>query len=261
MQAKKIMVIPDTQIKPGVPTNHLEAAGRAMLRYRPDVVIHLGDHWDMESVSSYATAIEIEGKRILEDIHCGNRALTRLMKPLNDYNEKQRRQKGKQYKPELIMLRGNHEARLQRYIDSHPALDGVIGEWMFNDEDHGFRVVPFKEIESVQGIMFSHYFYQQNTGRPYGGTCHTKLKNIGSSFCMGHQQGKDLAERKLADGTPQRGLVAGSFYQHQEGYRGPQGHESWHGVVILNNCKNGTYDLMELGMDYLLERFGKGLKP
>lgn len=255
MEAKKIMVIPDTQVKPGVPTNHLTAAGRAMLRYRPDIVVHLGDHWDMESVSTYSSAIEVEGKRIIKDIKAGNDALDVLMEPLHTHNQKMREQKGKQYKPRLVMLRGNHENRLNRYVANHPAVEGVISQDMFNDTDHGFEVVPFLDVISIQGILFSHYFYQQNSGRPYGGTAHTKLKNVGASFIMGHQQGKDLAERKLADGTAQRGLVVGSFYQHSEGYRGPQGHESWHGIVMLNNCKNGTYDLMELGIDYLMEKF------
>lgn len=255
MEAIKIMVIPDTQVKPGVPVSHLEAAGHAILRYRPDVVVHLGDHWDMESVSTYSSATEVEGKRILADIEAGNEALDVLMGPLKAFNAQKRKNKEKQYKPRLIMLRGNHEYRLQRYIDSHPALHGIMGDFMFNDTDHGFEVIPFQEIINLQGIMFSHFFYNPNSGRPWAGTAHTKLKNVGASFVMGHQQGKDLAERKLADGTSQRGLVVGSFYQHQEGYRGPQGHESWHGIVMLNNCKNGSYDLMELGMDYLMERF------
>jgi len=249
------MVIPDTQVKPGVPIDHLLAAGRAIIRYRPDIVVHLGDHWDMESVSSYSSAIEVEGKRIIKDIEAGNKALDLLMKPLADHNAQQRQNKKGQYRPRLVMLRGNHEHRLQRYINNHPALDGVIGEFMFNDLAHGFEVVPFLDVIEIQGILFSHYFYQQNSGRPYGGTAHTKLKNVGASFVMGHQQGKDLAERKLADGRAQRGLVVGSFYQHQEGYRGPQGHESWHGVVMLNNCRNGSYDLMELGIDYLMAKF------
>ena len=255
MKAMKVMVIPDTQVKLGVPIKHLLAAGHAMLRYRPDIVVHLGDHWDMESVSSYSSAIEVEGKRIIKDIEAGNRALMVLMKPLHDYNHKQREQKHAQYKPRLIMLRGNHENRLSRYVEAHPALEGIIGEEMFIDRELGFEVIPYQEIINIQGIMFSHFFYNPNSGRPWGGTAHTKLKNVGASFVMGHQQGKDLAERKLADGTPQRALVVGSFYDHDEGYRGPQGHESWRGIVILNNCQNGSYDLMELGIDYLKERF------
>ena len=41
---RRYVVIPDTQVKPGVPTDHLEWAGRYVAEKRPDVVVHLGDH-------------------------------------------------------------------------------------------------------------------------------------------------------------------------------------------------------------------------
>ena len=53
---KKHLVIPDTQIKPGVPTNFLAWIGQYIVEKRPDVVVHLGDHWDMPSLSSYDSA-------------------------------------------------------------------------------------------------------------------------------------------------------------------------------------------------------------
>ena len=34
----KIFIIPDTQVKPGVPLNHLEAAGNYIADKKPDVV-------------------------------------------------------------------------------------------------------------------------------------------------------------------------------------------------------------------------------
>ena len=49
----KHMVIPDTQCKPGVPMEHLTWAGQYAVEQKPDVIIHIGDHWDMPSLSSY----------------------------------------------------------------------------------------------------------------------------------------------------------------------------------------------------------------
>jgi hypothetical protein len=43
----KILVIPDCQVKPGVATDHLTWAGKAICDYRPDVVINIGDFADM----------------------------------------------------------------------------------------------------------------------------------------------------------------------------------------------------------------------
>ena len=245
----KILVIPDTQIKPGVPTEHLLWAGRACVEYKPDVIVHLGDHWDFVSLNSYLPPLEIESTRLLADIDSGNQALELFQQPIKDYNKGRR----KKYKPQLHLLRGNHEQRLQRYISDHPALEALIGFHLLKSD--GWTVHPFLEVVEIAGIHFSHYFYSPNTGRPLCGTAHSKLKNVGLSFVMGHQQGKDLAERSLPNGQKQRALIVGSFYLHNESYRGPQGYESWRGVVVLNDAKNGSYDLMELGIDYLKRKF------
>ena len=44
---KRIVVIPDTQVRPGDPTDHFDWIGAAIKDYEPDIVVHLGDHWDM----------------------------------------------------------------------------------------------------------------------------------------------------------------------------------------------------------------------
>ena len=49
----KICVIPDCQIKEGVPTEHLEWAGQYIADKKPDVIVNIGDFWDMPSLSSY----------------------------------------------------------------------------------------------------------------------------------------------------------------------------------------------------------------
>ena len=49
----KHLIIPDTQVKPNTPTEHLKWAGQYAAEKKPDVIVHIGDHWDMESLSSY----------------------------------------------------------------------------------------------------------------------------------------------------------------------------------------------------------------
>jgi hypothetical protein len=51
-------------------------------------------------------------------------------------------------------------------------------------------------------------------------------------------------------------LVAGSFYQHDEDYKGPQGNDHWRGIVVLNEVEDGDYNIMPLGMKYLESTFG-----
>lgn len=248
------LIIPDTQVKPGVRTDHMDWIGKAIMEYRPDVIVHLGDHWDMESLSSYASLKELEGRRVMADIESGNEAMRRLLRPLREYNRRRAKNKKAQYNPRLVFIMGNHEERIERAVAKHPALEGLLSYDKLDLSD--WEVVPFREIIEIDGIHYTHYFYAQNSGRPYGGTAHTKLKNIGLSFTMGHQQGIDYAIRQLPNRKLQYGLVAGSCYLHDEDYRGPQANSEWRGIVVKNDVKDGGYCIMPLDMDYLERRFG-----
>ena len=253
----KILVIPDTQTKPGVPIGHLSACGHYIVDKKPDVVVHIGDHWDMPSLSSYdkKTSRCFEGRRVLNDIKAGNEAMAELMAPLESYNRKQRAQKGKQYKPRKVFCLGNHEARIARAIEDNPSYEGLLGydrlalgDW----EVHGFL-----DIVNIHDILFSHYFVNTSSllKGTLGGTIEGKLQRIGNSFVMGHQQTLQFGARYLNDGTAHIGLVAGAFYQHHEDYMGPQGNHHWRGCVMLNDVRDGKFDPMFLSLDYLLRRY------
>jgi len=253
----KHFIIPDTQIRPGVPTNHLIAAANYCIDKKPDVILHMGDHWDFPSLSSYEKkgSAYFEEQSLAADIQAGNDAMALFMGTIEAYNTKQRRYRKPLYRPRFVFLMGNHEHRLQRLIDSDPVLyRDVIGYHQLNLE--GWEVIPFLEMINIDGVEYSHYFYNPLTGRPYGGAMGTRLKNVGFSFTMGHQQGKDMAEKKLSNGKTIRGLIAGSFYQHDEEYMGPQGNKAhWRGCIMKSEVKDGDYCLMELSLEYLLARW------
>jgi len=243
----KILVIPDTQVKPGVPIAHMKWAAKAVKDYlgKGDYVVHMGDHWDFPSLNYYSSRLQLESARVLEDIQAGNKAMDLFWETL----------KRMKNKPEFHLHGGNHEARLARLINDHPVLDGVLSEEALNRE--GWIFHPFKEVNEIGGVYFTHYFYAPYTGRAYGGTAHNILRNVGLSFVQGHRQGKDVAARSLPNGQVQRALICGSCYLHREEYLGPQAKESWQGVVVLNDVLDGDYDMMELSLKYLCRRYEK----
>ena len=249
-------IIPDTQVKPGVKTNHLKAAGNYIVRHKPDVIIHLGDHFDMHSLSSYDKRTKkAEGANYLEDIKAGQKAMRELLAPLEKYNLKRKVNKKKQYKPRMVFLLGNHENRIARHINANPELDGVLGFHTLGLEEMGWEVQDFLKPIEIDGLTYAHYFYQPMSGHPYGGKATTKLNNVGFSFVMGHQQGLDMAMKHLGNGKTLRGLVAGSFYQHFEDYKGHQANDHWQGCLMLHEVKGGEYCLMELSMNYLMKEW------
>jgi len=249
-------VIPDTQVKKGVPTDHLRAAGNYVVARQPDVIIHLGDHWDMPSLSSYDKGTKkAEGRTYQDDIEAGIDGMIEFMKPIWKYNAKRAKNKKKQYRPRLVFLLGNHEERIMRHVNANPELAGKCSYDDLTLEDMGWEVHDFLEMVEIDGVMYSHFFANPNTGRPWGGVARTRLNNIGFTFTMGHQQGKDLAEKHLANGKALRALIVGSFYQHDEEYKGYQGNEHYRGCIYKHEVKDGDYCLMELSLKYLLENW------
>lgn len=267
----KIAVIPDTQVRPGVRTDHLEWAGKYIADKKPDVVVHLGDHWDMPSLSSYdkgkATA---EGRRVMKDIEAGNRALLDLtiamgLEEMDLDNPKTAkdgllRWRSTGYRPRLIMLRGNHEDRLTRYLNDHPELQGAF-EGAFADERLGWEVVPFLQPVEIGGVSFCHYFPRSSDGnvaqtKRGAPSARAQLLREMQSCVSGHRQGLDLAVHTNGKRVI-RSIIAGSFYQHAEAYLSPQGNSHWQGMLMLHEVTGGTFSLCEVSLGWLRKKYGK----
>lgn len=249
-KALSIAVIPDTQVRPGVRIDHLDWAGKYIAEKKPDVVIHLGDHWDMPSLSSYDKGkASAEGRRVAKDIEAGNDALELLTDAIT-YTAP--------YHPRLIMLRGNHENRLERYINDNAELVGAF-DGAFNDKRRGWEVVPFLQPIEVGGVAFCHYFPRSSDGnvaqtKRGAPSARAQLLREMQSCVSGHRQGLDLAVHTNGKRLI-RSIICGSFYQHSEGYLSPQGNHHWQGMLMLHDVKGGMFNLVEIPLDYLRRRY------
>lgn len=256
LNKKRILVIPDTQVKEGVSLDHLTACGHYIVDKQPDIIVHIGDHFDMPSLSSYSPKKEIEGQRVLHDIQSGIEGMQALMKPIEDYNWRQMKNKKKKYNPELHFTLGNHEQRLKRYIDDHPSLDGILNyPEDFELESFGWNVHEFLKPVELEGFLFAHYFYAAGSGRPYGGNAKNILGKVKCSFVQGHRQGLDIAIETANSNRKYWGIIAGSFYDHEEGYIGHQVQNHWQGVVMLNEAHDGDCEITTTSLNYLKERY------
>lgn len=253
---REYLVIPDTQVKDGVPTDHLAALGNYAAERRPDVIVHLGDHWDMPSLSAWDSI----AKKVAEkhyylksgtsrgDVEAGNDALAAFMAPIL---------RKRSYAPKLHLLRGNHENRIMRRIEESPELGEAISDKHLKSP--GWTVHPFLVPVNLDGILFSHYFCVDANGRVLNSkrgqaSAKTQVKNVGQTCIAGHKQGLDTAIWESPGGR-KRGIIAGSFYQHDEDYLSPQGQAHWRGALYLHEVHNGDFDLMELSLDYLRRKW------
>lgn len=250
----KHLIIPDVQAKPDVPFDHLEWIGNYIVEKKPDVIVNIGDFADMPSLSSYDRGKKsFEGRRYKHDIDATKEAMDILLGPMREYNAKQRRTRHAQYKPRMILTLGNHEQRIERATECQPELDGVVGYHDLPYED--WEVYDFLEPVFVDGICYSHYMANPMTGKPIGSMASTRLKTVGHSFVMGHQQTLDVATRQLGNGQQQWAIIAGACYLHDENYKGHQGNKHWRGIVMLHNVDDGDCNPMFISLDYLRTRY------
>ena len=258
----RIFIVPDTQVKPGVKLGHLEAAGNYIADKKPDVIVHLGDHWDMPSLSVFTQkgSMEWEGLRYRDDIEAGQLGMEWLLNPLWKEQDRLKRNHRNRYSPRMVYLTGNHDpaVRCERFIKNDPRLAGMMSGEDAGIKGFGWEEIPFLEIIKIGGIAFSHYFTNPHAAKkgPLGGMMDTQLKNCGFSFIQGHTQGLKSAKHYLVDGTCRMGIAAGSFYQHDEDYMGLQGNAShWRGCLMLNEVANGAGDVCELSLNYLMKEW------
>ncbi len=252
----KHLVIPDVQIKPGNSTTFLTQIGQYIVDHKPDKVICIGDFADMPSLSSYDVGKKaFEGRRYKSDIEAAHQAMVALLQPLQAFNQRARKNKEKQYKPELYLTLGNHEDRINRVVECDPKLEGTIGIEDLNYEAFGWTVVPYLQPVVLDGVAYCHYFTSGLMGRPVVSARHLVQKKH-QSCVMGHVQNWEMHREVRADGTPILGLFVGSCYEHNEDYLGPQGNNYSRGVWMLHEVGNGDFQPAYVSLKYLKEKYG-----
>lgn len=251
----KIAVIPDVQVKPGNDFAFLTRIGTYLVEKQPDVIVQIGDFADMPSLSSYDVGKKsFEGRRYTNDIEASHEAMTALLKPLNDFNVHAAKHHKQRYRPRMVLTLGNHCDRINRAINNDPKLEGLISINDLKFEDYGWEVYPFLDVVVIDGVAFSHYFTSGTLGRPSTSAA-AQLNKKHMSCIAGHQQGLQIATGHRADGKRLTSVIAGSCYEHDEDYMGPQGNRHWRGLLVLHAVEDGEFDLMPVSLDYLNRKY------
>ena len=256
-KSRRHLVIPDVQAKSGINFAFLQAIGRYAADKQPDVIVCGGDFADMPSLSSFDVGKkEFEGRTYWADIQAARLAMDTLMKPIHAEIHRQHK-KGveKPWHPGLHLTLGNHEHRINRAINCDRKLDGLIGINDLQYYRHGWSIYPFLEVVTIDGIAYSHYFTSGVMGRPICSAAALLTKLHQSCFAF-HQQGRLIAYGKRADGVELTAILAGSCYEHEEGYLNAQTNQHWRGCYMLNDVQpNGQFDEMALSIKYLKSKY------
>lgn len=247
----KHLVIPDVQAKDGNDFSYLTAIGNYIVAKKPDVIICIGDFADMESLSSYDKGLKsFEGRTYKKDIWAAREAMDALLLPVFAEQERLVKNKEKRYKPRMVLTLGNHENRINRAINCQRELDGLISTDDLPYQD--WEVIPFLEVIVIDGVAYSHYFTSGVMGRPIT-TAQSILTKKHMSCFAGHQQGRQIAYGRRADGKEMTAIISGSCYEHDEEYLGAQGNQHWRGFWMLHEVSDGSFDEMAISIRYVKE--------
>ena len=248
------LIIPDVQSKHGNDFTFLKCIGQYIVDHKPEVVICLGDFADMESLSCYDKGKKsFEGRRYTKDIEAAKQAMDSLLSPLREFNIRAKKNKEKQYKPRMVLTLGNHEERIVRAINDDPKLDGLIS---YNDLPYkDWEVHDFLRPVFIDGVAYCHYFPTGVMGRPATSAA-AMVSKLHMSCVAGHQQGKQIAYGKRPDGSTITCIIAGSCYEHDEGYLDYQSNKHFRGIVVLHEVTNGSFDEMFVSLNFLRKKYG-----
>ena len=256
--SSRIMVIPDTQLRPDDDLDFLTRIGKYAVDMLPDTIVMLGDFADMPSLSSHdkAGSKSMEGQRYKADVKVVQEGMARLLHPIRLEQQRRIDNHKPRWNPRMVMLYGNHEHRINRAIDNDPKLDGLISLEDLGYEEAGWETVPFLQPIIIEGIAFCHYFVAGVMGRPCS-TARALLTKHHQSCIAGHQQGRDIAYGLRADGTEMTALITGSCYEHEEKYLNHQTNRHFRGLYMLFDVKDGMFDECPISLRYLRKRYAK----
>jgi predicted MPP superfamily phosphohydrolase len=111
----KHLVIPDTQVKPGISLDYLRWIGQYAAEKKPDVIVMIGDFADMPSLSSYDVGKKsFEGRTYKADVRAVRKGMETLLAPIRKEQKDMAKAKKKIWKPKMVLTLGNHEHRIRQ---------------------------------------------------------------------------------------------------------------------------------------------------
>jgi hypothetical protein len=251
---KTYIVIGDSHAKPGVNNNRFSILGKMIVDVKPDVLIQMGDLYDMESLCSYDKGKKsFEGRRYRNDISAGDDAMERISHEM----------KKSKFNCDKEALEGNHENRAERCISLEPQLEGIVGVSGMSFADHGWNLTRYEGSSPgllvKDQIAFAHFHVTGIMQRPISGEhpAYQMIMKRHMSCVGGHSHLVDYAERNRADGRRIQGAVVGCFLDPRQ-FEEYAGSANWmwnRGIMIFRDVYKGTFDMEWVSMKRIFRTY------
>lgn len=243
----KILTVGDCHVTNGQDLSRFDVLSKFIMDERPEHIVIMGDYLTFQCLSAWDKNKRraMEGQRYLLEMEAGNEGLDRMLKDMNEYNEKRKRNRKAQYNPELIYINGNHEDRLDRYLETEPTFDGVVGvEKDLALRERGFTFIPYRTYHWINDIGFTHIPF--NKVREISGVDITRKASMVTvkSCVFGHTHELHISNsHRMGQEHLQQVSNVGCFFEEHEKYVEGRMTQYWKGVVMLDSWKEGRYDI------------------
>lgn len=195
---KKVIIIPDLHLTESVPKDYLPVK-RFIEKFKADEIIILGDFMDVSSLSAwdYDKKRLMEGRRYIKEVRCANKELDFLQK----------------HSKKITFLEGNHENRIDRYLDKNPEMEGIIElKEQLSLKQRKIKWVPMNDLYKLGGMYFTHGMYTNK----YCAQKH--LETLGCNVCFGHQHKTQTAFQNMAMQKPIMSYALGTLGDKKPDY-------------------------------------------
>jgi len=196
--------------------------------FQPNRIVWGGDIASVDSISYYNNQKPrlAEGRRYSDDVAITRREIRKVQKAVpnaqHDY------------------LIGNHEFRVQRYVDEHPAMEGVM-DWAVNvglRSDFGMNVIPFNKVLKVGKAAFIHgwYWTMQHAKKT--------VLQYGNNIFYGHVHEHQVAVHNFQhreDGMGTMAMSVACLSDINPDYRHNMPTRFQNGLLILDLHRDGTF--------------------
>lgn len=247
------ILIPDSHANPDHLNTRADYLSKLIIDIKPDVVVNMGDQFDMQSLSSYDKGKRaFQGRSYKKDVDSGLEFHDRVWGPVKATKKKL---------PYTVYLIGNHEERIDRALDLSPELEGTIGykdldlERYYDDVVHYSGSTP--GVIELDGILFAHFYISGIMGRPTGGEhpAHMLLSKVKQSAVAGHSHLLDVCFQTTQVSKPWNGLITGCYLDYVPSWAGNQARLWKSGVSVLRNVDNGNFDFQWISLESLKQEY------
>lgn len=192
---KSAIILPDVHLTDSLPKDYLPVR-KFIKDFKPNKIILLGDFMDVASLSAWDMDKKrlMEGRRFKKELDIANKELDFLCSNSKDKDNP------------IIYIEGNHEDRVNRYLDIHPEMEGM----MELKEQLGIkkRKITWSDMNKmfkIGDMYFTHGMYTNQ----YSAAKH--LQKLGCNICYGHQHGTQTYLQNMAMQKPYMAYALGTL--------------------------------------------------